>query len=165
VSRATNSVLVGLLASRPFTVDGYRGEGLCLAVGLLGRNEGLHTPPYVFDLEDALKIKRGIIRDRQNTRIGAELENTSSWALRSNKVVRSYVFKSIDEQFGTLLKDFRNFATKLSLVILEFRTSLCALRHGKQPTHEHGHVHTIEPHLPCAALASRSRNESRSDYR
>lgn len=40
VSRAVNSVPLSLLASRHFTIDGYGGEGLCLAIGILGRPKG-----------------------------------------------------------------------------------------------------------------------------
>lgn len=119
VSRAINSMPVGLLISRPFTVDGYNGEGLCLAFGILGRNKGLHPAQYVFDLEDELKRRRGITRNRQNTPITAELENSSSWSPRPNKVMRSYYAKAIDEQFGTLPKDFRNVATEIALIFLD----------------------------------------------
>jgi hypothetical protein len=112
---------VSLLASRPFTADGYNGEGLCLAFGLLGRNKGLRPGSYVFDLEDALKRKRGITRNRQDTAISADLENSSSWSPRPNKVMRSYYAKSIDEQFGTLPKDFRNVATEISLIFLDIQ--------------------------------------------
>lgn len=119
VSRAINSLPIGLLASRPFTVDGYNGEGLCLAFGLLGRNKGLRPAQYVFDLDDALKMRRGITRNREYTRISAELENSSTWSPRPNKVMRSYYAKSVDEQYGTLSQDFRNVATELSLIFLD----------------------------------------------
>jgi hypothetical protein len=121
VSRAVNSLPVGLLASRPFTVDGYNGEGLCLAFGLLGRNKGLRPAQYVFDLDDALKKRRGIIRNREHTRISAELENSSTWSPRPNKVMRSYYAKSVNEQYGTLSQDFRNAATELSLIFLDIQ--------------------------------------------
>ena len=130
VSRGINSMPAGLLASRPFTVDGYNGEGLCLAFGLLGRNKGLRPAQYVFDVEDKLKKEQGITRDRSKTRITAELENSSTWSPRPNKVMRSYYAKAIDEQYGTLPEDFRNVATEISLIFLDIqeiplRTWLC----------------------------------------
>lgn len=119
VSRAVNSMPTGLLASRPFTVDGYNGEGLCLAFGILGRSKGLRPAQHVFDLSDALKLRRGITRTRPETRISSELENSSSWSPRPNKVMRSYYAKAIDEQYGTLPADFRHVATEIALIFLD----------------------------------------------
>jgi hypothetical protein len=121
VSRAINSIPAGLLASRPVTVDGYSGEGLCLAFGLLGRNKGLRPPQYVFDVEDELKKERGFTRNRSKTGITAELENSSTWYPRPNKVMRSYYAKAIDEQYGALPADFRNVATEISLLFLDIQ--------------------------------------------
>lgn len=42
VSRATSSMPATLLKSKPTSKDGYAGEGLCLAMGILGRNKGLN---------------------------------------------------------------------------------------------------------------------------
>ncbi|KAJ2969847.1 hypothetical protein NUW58_g9877 [Xylaria curta] len=75
VSRAINAVPLGLLGSRPITVDGYSGKGLCLAFGILGRNKGLRPHMLMFDLDDAWKKHRGIVRNRADTRIQAALEN------------------------------------------------------------------------------------------
>ncbi len=64
VSRGVNSMPQGLLKSRPFTVDGYNGEGLCLAMGILGRNKGQAPRTLVYDFDDTLKKQRGITRNR-----------------------------------------------------------------------------------------------------
>ena len=111
----------GLLAPRPVTVDGYSGEGLCLAFGLLGRNKGLRPAQYVFDVEDELKKERGFTRNRSKTGITAELENSSTWYPRPNKVMRSYYAKDIDEQYDALPADFRNVATEISLLFLDIQ--------------------------------------------
>ena len=54
VSRATSSMPSNLLQSRPFTVDGYVGDGLCLAMGILGRNKGLQPKSLIFNMSRAL---------------------------------------------------------------------------------------------------------------
>jgi hypothetical protein len=127
VSRAINSMPIGLLGSRPFTIDGYNGEGLCLAFGILGRNKGLRAGAYVFDADDAMKNRKGIVRAKQNTKINAELENGSSWAPRPSKVMRSYYARAIDEQYGTFPTDFRHVATELALIFLDIEEK--PLRH------------------------------------
>jgi hypothetical protein len=121
VSRAINSMPAGLLKSHPFTVDGYNGEGLCLAFGILGRNKGLRPAQLVFDFQDKLKQQRGIIRNKPNHRITTELENSSAWSPRPNKVMRSYYTKAVDEQFGTLPLDFRGVAAEIALIFLDIR--------------------------------------------
>jgi len=110
---------VGLLASKPLTPDGYNGEGLCLAFGLLGRNKGLRPAQCVFDLDDTFKSTRGVTRNRAHTKISAELENGSSWSPRPNKVMRSYYAKAIDQQFGGLPPDFLNVGTEMALIFLD----------------------------------------------
>jgi hypothetical protein len=121
VSRAINSMPVGLLNSRPFTVDGYNGEGLCLAFGILGQNKGLRPNQQVFDFQDMLKHQQGIVRSRPNHKVTTELENSSSWSPRPNKVMRSYYAKALDEQFGVLPLDFRGVATEIALIFLDIR--------------------------------------------
>lgn len=110
---------IGLLNARPFTIDGYNGEGLCLALGILGRSKGLDPRSYVFDYQDALKQSRGIKRDRDGLKITTELENTSAWSPRPNKVMRSYYKRAIYEQFGDLSESFCGAATELALLLLD----------------------------------------------
>ncbi|KAI9762508.1 MAG: hypothetical protein M1835_008007 [Candelina submexicana] len=109
----------GLLRSRPFTVDGYNGEGLCLAMGILGRNKGQSPRTLVYDFDDMLKNQRGITRNRRQVSTTTELENTSVWSPRPNKVMRSYYTKAMEEQFGGLQKPFVGAATELSLIFLD----------------------------------------------
>ncbi|KAG5927416.1 hypothetical protein E4U42_002288 [Claviceps africana] len=78
VSRAINAMPAGLLTSYPTTTDGYKGEGLCLAYGILGRNKGLRPNELRFDASDSWKKSRGIRRNRENTPVRAVLENSSS---------------------------------------------------------------------------------------
>ena len=61
VSEAVNSMPSTLLKSVPSTFDGFSGTGLCLAMGTLGRNKG---------------------------KVPGELEATSAWYPRPNKVMR-----------------------------------------------------------------------------
>lgn len=121
VSRAIHAMPKGLLASRPLTVDEYNGEGLTLALGILGRNKGLRPHTLVFDASDAWKTRRGIIRaNPHNTRrIQHALESGSAWAPRPSKVMRSYYAHAVDGQFGTLPAAFRDAATELALVLLD----------------------------------------------
>jgi hypothetical protein len=119
VSRAINSMPQSLLKSRPFTVDGYNGEGLCLAMGILGRNKGLLAKELVYDSDDRLKTSRGIIRENAFRTTVAELENTSIWAPRPNKVMRSYYRKAMEEQYGELLPPYLAAATELALIFLD----------------------------------------------
>jgi hypothetical protein len=121
VSRAINAMPAGLLGSRPVTMDGYNGEGLCLAFGILGRNKGLRPNQLRFDAEDEWKKTRGILRDRAEAPIRTILENGSSWSPRPNKVMRSYYGRAVLEQFGTLPVDFLAAATELALILLDIR--------------------------------------------
>ena len=43
-----------LLQSRPFTVDGYVGDGLSLAMGILGRDKGLKPKNLIFNMSRAV---------------------------------------------------------------------------------------------------------------
>ena len=119
VSRAVNSMPIGLLQARPFTIDGYNGEGLCLALGILGRSKGLDPRAYVFDHHDRLKQFRGVVRERPGLKITTELENTSVWSPRPNKVMRSYYKRAVEEQFGELSESFCGAATELALLMLD----------------------------------------------
>ena len=87
VSRATSSMPSNLLQSRPFTVDGYVGDGLCLAMGILGRNKGLQPNNLVFNMSKAVSIG---------------MEDFGTWAPRPNKVLRSYYMNTLKSQYGGL---------------------------------------------------------------
>jgi len=118
VSRGINSVPRSLLASRPFTDKGYKGEGLCLAMGILGRNKGLRPFQLVFEYKDTRRILRGIRRE-SNVGVVAHLENTSVWSPRPNKVMRSYYDKEMREQFGTLGDEYVGAAVELAVILLD----------------------------------------------
>lgn len=119
VSRGINSMPLGLLKSRPFTADGYNSEGLCLAMGILGRNKGQEPRTLVVDADDNLKRMRGIKRVRPTVFTTTELENTPVWSPRPSKVMRSYYVKAMEEQFGGLGRPFVAAATKLAPILLD----------------------------------------------
>ena len=104
VSRATSSMPSGLLQSRPFTIDGYAGEGLCLAMGILGRNKGLEPKKLVFNAT----------KD-----ITTSLEDSGTWAPRPYKVLRSYYEKALQEQYGGLKEHYIAAATELALLLVD----------------------------------------------
>lgn len=111
VSRATASMPSGLLHSRPFTVDGYAGEGLCLAMGILGRNKGLNPKQLVF---------------KMNRDISTFMENYSTWAPRPYKVLRSYYAATLEKQFAGLGPDFVAAAVELALLLMDVRDQAIA---------------------------------------
>ncbi|GAM90473.1 hypothetical protein ANO11243_085170 [Dothideomycetidae sp. 11243] len=119
VSRAVLAMPKGLLFSRPITVDGYNGEGLCMAFGIFGRNKGLRPHMLMFDSDDKWKERRGIIRNRADTTVQTALENSSSWAPRPSKVMRSYYAHAVAEQYGGLPPPFMAAVTELSLITLD----------------------------------------------
>lgn len=104
VSRATSSMPSGLLQSRPFTIDGYAGDGLCLAMGILGRNKGLDPGLLVFNT---------------SKKIATAMENFGTWAPRPNKVLRSYYSKALEEQYGGLGPAYVGAATELALLMMD----------------------------------------------
>lgn len=107
----------GLLQSRPFTIDGYAGDGLCLAMGILGRNKGLN--PGNLLLNTSKKVATG-------------MENFGTWVPRPNKVLRRYYSKTLKEQYGRLGAAFVGAATELALLVMDVlpaATSAC-LRAG-----------------------------------
>jgi hypothetical protein len=118
VSRTISSVPRSLRSPRPYTNNGFKGEALCLAMGILGRNKGLRPFMLVFDHGDARKKQRGINR-KSNVSITAHLENTSVWYPRPNKVMRSYYYKEMIEQFGGLGDDYVGAATELAVILLD----------------------------------------------
>lgn len=102
VSRAVSSMPLGLLKSSPTTVDGYKGKGLTLAMGILGRNKGLDIRSLVFHMS----------RD-----ISTQLENFSTWAPRPAKLLRSFYFKTLDQQYSGLGPGFVATAVELALLM------------------------------------------------
>lgn len=118
ISRAINSMPRALSHSRPFTNAGYKGEGICLAMGILGRNKGLRPFLLVFDHRDSRKKQRGI-KFKSNISTTTHLENTSVWSPRPNKVMRSYYEKAAVEQFGGLGNDFVGAAVELAVLLLD----------------------------------------------
>jgi hypothetical protein len=120
VSRGINSLPTSLLASRPLT-DGYNGEGLCLAFGLLGRCKGSRPESCIFDTRDHFKRDRGVERNRSENTITSELENTSSWWPRPHKVLRSYYATAVRQHFGELPPDFQDVVTEMALIFMDIR--------------------------------------------
>ncbi|KAF8236995.1 hypothetical protein L208DRAFT_1432083, partial [Tricholoma matsutake] len=118
ISRAIIGMPRYLSNSRPITNSGYKGEGLCLAMGILGRNKGLRPFLLVFDHRDTRKKQRGI-EFNSGMSITAHLENTSIWYPRPSKVMRSYYEKKIVEQYGGLGDDYICAATELAVLLLD----------------------------------------------
>lgn len=104
VSRATSSMPSYLLQSRPFTVDGYVGDGLCLAMGILGRNKGLQPKNLVFKMSRA---------------VSTAMEDFGTWAPRPNKVLRSYYMNTLKGQYGGLGQAYVDAATELALLLMD----------------------------------------------
>lgn len=104
VSRATSSMPSNLLQSRPFTVDGYVGNGLCLAMGILGRNKGLQPKNLVFNMSRA---------------VSASMEDFGTWAPRPNKVLRSYYMATLKAQYSGLGQAYVDAATELALLLMD----------------------------------------------
>lgn len=116
VSRAITSMPVNLLMSGPRTGDGYPGEGICLAMGVLGRNKGLNPVSLVFDADDSLKKAKGITLP-SGFRLIPALESGSSWAPRPQKVLRSYFNSTMQEQYAQLGSAYTAAAAELALII------------------------------------------------
>ena len=119
VSRAINSMPGTLLKSVPSTFDGFSGTGLCLAMGILGRNKGLAPFQLVFDIYDRRKKERGIIRSDPTRKVTGELEATSVWYPRPNKVMRSFYQKAMEDQYSGLGPEFVGVAVELALILLD----------------------------------------------
>ncbi|KAG9057464.1 hypothetical protein FS842_006467 [Serendipita sp. 407] len=104
VSRAIASVPRTLMTSMPLSADGYRCEGVCLALGVLGRNKGLRPKLLVFDIGD----------------LGTTfLEDTSTWAPRPSKVLRSAYKELIKTQYGGIGGMYVDAALELSLLFMD----------------------------------------------
>ena len=119
VSRAVNSMPGTLLKSIPSTFDGFGGTGLCLAMGILGRNKGLAPAQLVFDVYDRRKKEKGIVRSDPAHKVTGELEATSAWYPRPNKVMRSFYQKAMEDQYSGLGPEFVSVAVELALILLD----------------------------------------------
>jgi hypothetical protein len=104
VSRSISAVPINLLKSQPFTNDGFVAEGVCLAMGILGRNKGLKPADLVFNLDRSLST---------------HLENHSAWYPRPAKTLRSYYRKLATEVYGGLGDAFVSAAIELSLILMD----------------------------------------------
>ena len=104
VSRATSSMPSTLLKSKPFSKDGYAGEGLCLAMGILGRNKGLNPKQFVFVPSN---LPPGY------------MEDTSTWEPRPAKVMRSCYMEVMEAQYGGLGKPYVHATVELSLILVD----------------------------------------------
>jgi hypothetical protein len=118
VSRGISSMPLNLLTPKPLTTDGYVGDGLCLAMGVLGRNKGLQPKRLVFDMDDSWKAAHNIQRTGPPT-ISTHLENTSTWFPRPRKVLRSYYSATMKKQYGLLGDAFVNAAVELALILAD----------------------------------------------
>ena len=118
VSRAITSMPVNLLLSKPLTVDGYPGDGICLAMGVLGRNKGLNPASLVFDADDSLKKANGIT-PQNNFRLIPALEGGSAWAPRPQKVLRSYYNATMETQYNGLGRAYIAAAAELALIFAD----------------------------------------------
>lgn len=122
VSRAISSMPAPLLTSFPSTYDGFNGRGLCLAMGILGRNKGLKPKALVFDIHNRRKDlaslpETGTVEPLKD--MTSELERTSVWFPRPNKVMRSFYHKVMDEQYSGLGPEFVGVAVELALILLD----------------------------------------------
>ncbi|KAF8464483.1 hypothetical protein BDZ91DRAFT_257393 [Kalaharituber pfeilii] len=118
VSRGISSMPINLLLSRPVTVDGYSGEGLCLAMAVLARNKGLLPNTLIFDAAHALKREKNLTFPPQ-WKLTADLENGSTWAPRPQKALRSYNTKAMESQVGTIGADYLLAAVELALIFAD----------------------------------------------
>jgi hypothetical protein len=116
VSRAINSMPRSLFNSIPFTYDGFNGTGLCLAMGILGRNKGLRPKELVFDLHDR---RKGTNKLAGSEELIIELEATSTWYPRPHKVMRSFYHNVMEQQYSGLGPEFVAVAVELALILLD----------------------------------------------
>lgn len=104
ISRAVSSMPLGLLRSSPITADGYDGQGLAKAMGILGRNKGQQPWKLVYQLDSS---------------ISSRMENSSTWTPRPAKVLRSFYKKTLESQYGGLGPDFVAAAVELALLMAD----------------------------------------------
>ncbi|KAH7151007.1 hypothetical protein DER46DRAFT_638731 [Fusarium sp. MPI-SDFR-AT-0072] len=191
VSRSISSVPVNLLKSTPFTNDGFAGEGLCLAMGILGRNKGFKPRNLVFNMNKALST---------------QLENDSTWYPRPAKTLRSYYQKLLEDIYGGLGNPFVCVAIELSLILMDASPTAVAswlkagcehqsiqvnedlkrhgandeelrahyessyvsmiisinnMKDGKVGQHNHGKAQVVRPDIICLGLLLKARGKSR----
>ncbi|KJA21930.1 hypothetical protein HYPSUDRAFT_55236 [Hypholoma sublateritium FD-334 SS-4] len=119
VSRAMNSVPSSLRSSIPSTFDGFGGSGLCLAMGILGRNKGLRPSELVYNIFEPTQNHQDGAARKINFKVVSELEKTSAWYPRPNKVMRSFYQKAMEEQYSGLGPQFVAVAVELALILLD----------------------------------------------
>lgn len=189
VSRSVSAVPINLLRSQPFTNEGFAGEGLCLAMGILGRNKGLSPTHLVFN---------------QDRRTSGHLETHSAWYPRPAKTLRSYYHKVAQDVYGSLSEAFVSAAVELSLILMDaepgaigawlnrtceqqsikvneylrqYRAtpkeleahyhssyvsmiiSLNNMKDGQVGQHNHGKADTVRPDVTCLGLLLKARGE------
>ncbi|KAK5114398.1 hypothetical protein LTR85_010220 [Meristemomyces frigidus] len=103
-SRAVSSMPLDLLRARTLTVDGYDGRGLALAMGILGRNKGLEPWKLVF------RTDHGVL---------SMMENSSTWAPRPAKVLRSIYKHVMHTQYHGLGDAFVSAAVELAILMAD----------------------------------------------
>jgi hypothetical protein len=121
VSRGIGSMPLNLLQSQPVTVDNYVANGLCLAMGVLGRNKGLIPKTLVYGSEQR-SPKPGAPPPPHQTelqKIHSELENSSTWKPRPAKVLRGYYYETLKKQYGTISDAFVAAAVELALIMAD----------------------------------------------
>lgn len=104
ISRAVSSMPLGLLKSDPQTVDGYNGQGLTKAMGIIGRNKGLQPWRLVFRFDSA---------------VSSHMENASTWTPRPTKVLRSFYKSTMKAQYDGLGEDYVNATVELALIVAD----------------------------------------------
>lgn len=118
VSRGISSMPQSLLKSKPLTTSGYAGEGLCLAMGVLGRNKGLSPWTLVFDADDKWK-KEQLGVERLGQKLTTHLENTSTWFPRPKKALRSFYSDTMNTQYHQISKMYVFAAVELALIFAD----------------------------------------------
>jgi hypothetical protein len=121
VSRAIGSMPLNLLMSQPVTVDNYVADGLCLAMGVLGRNKGLNPKTLVYGAEEREK-KPGAPDPPHKIKpktISDALENTSTWKPRPAKVLRSYYLDTLKKQYGGISDAYVAASVELALILAD----------------------------------------------
>jgi len=88
-------------------------------MGILGRNKGLAPAQLVFDVYDRRKREMGIVRSDPAHKVTGELEATSAWYPRPNKVMRSFYQKAMEDQYSDLGPEFVGVAVELALILLD----------------------------------------------
>ncbi|KAI9883075.1 MAG: hypothetical protein M1823_005167 [Watsoniomyces obsoletus] len=144
VSRATASMPSGLLRSQPFTTDGYAGEGLCLAMGILGRTKGLQPRQLVFKMTRA---------------ISNFMENNSTWTPRPAKVLRSYYKETMEKQYSYLGNDFIDAAVELALLLVDVRDEAIGMWLQEQMEHQ-----SLRDNRDIAELSTNREAELKAHY-